>query len=184
MAVRAPLLHAPGDADICLVVEGCYPYVSGGVANWVDWLLRSLPDRSFAVVAIVADERPLSARYDFPDNVLSFDNVSLNRFHRKPLGLREPRLDAGIVADLLCRVLADGDLEAFAELDEALNRPSPIRQVRFGRGVDEAPSLEQLTSAGSHGTSCRKSTTASRRPHPFLIFSGHGAPWSAGFFRC
>ena len=147
MAVRAPLLHAPGDADICLVVEGCYPYVSGGVANWVDWLLRSLPDRSFAVVAIVADERPLSARYDFPDNVLSFDNVSLNRFHRKPLGLREPRLDAGIVADLLCRVLADGDLEAFAELDEALNRPSPIRQVRFGRGVDEAPSLEQLISS-------------------------------------
>ena len=44
---------AEGDSpgvDVCLVLEGTYPYVRGGVSNWVHDLIRSLPDLRFAVV--------------------------------------------------------------------------------------------------------------------------------------
>ena len=50
----APLRPAAAGAtaDVCLIVEGCYPYVQGGVAGWIDWLMRSQPHLTFAVVAL------------------------------------------------------------------------------------------------------------------------------------
>ena len=60
-------------ADICLVVEGSYPYVTGGVSSWIQWLVESLPELSFALVALVADTRPPEARkYRLPDNVTAY----------------------------------------------------------------------------------------------------------------
>ena len=37
-------------ADICLILEGTYPFVSGGVSNWVSELIRVFPQYSFAVI--------------------------------------------------------------------------------------------------------------------------------------
>ena len=40
------LEHRPttGTVDVCLIVEGAYPYVSGGVSSWVHGLIRRQPD--------------------------------------------------------------------------------------------------------------------------------------------
>jgi glycosyltransferase involved in cell wall biosynthesis len=38
--------------DVCLVVEGSYPHVTGGVSAWVDGLLRAMPDVTFAVAHV------------------------------------------------------------------------------------------------------------------------------------
>ncbi len=37
-------------ADICLILEGTYPFVSGGVSNWVYELIRVFPEYRFAVI--------------------------------------------------------------------------------------------------------------------------------------
>lgn len=37
-------------SDVALVVEGSYPYVTGGVSAWVQQLIEGLPDVSFSVV--------------------------------------------------------------------------------------------------------------------------------------
>lgn len=59
--------------DICLVVEGSYPYVTGGVSSWIQWLVESLPGRRFALVALIAAPRPVEARkYRLPANVASY----------------------------------------------------------------------------------------------------------------
>ncbi|MCD4778756.1 MAG: DUF3492 domain-containing protein, partial [Desulfobacterales bacterium] len=29
-------------SDICLVVEGNYPYVTGGVSSWLQWLMEKM----------------------------------------------------------------------------------------------------------------------------------------------
>ena len=39
-------------ADVCLIVEGGYPYVVGGVASWSDALMRASPQLTFHVLAI------------------------------------------------------------------------------------------------------------------------------------
>lgn len=58
------------ESDVCLVLEGTYPYVSGGVSTWVHDLIRSLPELRFALVHI-GPERGAYAekRYLLPANV-------------------------------------------------------------------------------------------------------------------
>lgn len=58
------------DADVCLVLEGTYPYVSGGVSSWVHELITSLPEVSFALVHIGAHRGAYTAPlYVLPPNV-------------------------------------------------------------------------------------------------------------------
>ena len=60
-------------ADICLVVEGCYPYITGGVSSWVQWLVENMNQYRFSLVALIAEEMPASERkYQLPENVLSY----------------------------------------------------------------------------------------------------------------
>ena len=55
---------------VCLVCEGCYPYVVGGVSDWVDQLIRAFPDIEFIVLAIRADRRNSGVfAYDLPENL-------------------------------------------------------------------------------------------------------------------
>lgn len=44
--------------DVCLLVEGSYPYVTGGVAQWVDDLTKAMPDVSFGVAHVRPEEAP------------------------------------------------------------------------------------------------------------------------------
>lgn len=37
-------------ADICFLLEGTFPYVSGGVSSWVNQIIRGFPELSFAIV--------------------------------------------------------------------------------------------------------------------------------------
>lgn len=55
---------------ICLVAEGCYPYVAGGVASWIQMLVNGTPQHSFSVFAIGA-EKKLKGQYKYklPDNL-------------------------------------------------------------------------------------------------------------------
>jgi len=65
-------------ADICLVVEGSYPYVTGGVSSWLQWLVENLEERSFAVVALVAEDKDEEERrYRFPGNVVSYQEFNV-----------------------------------------------------------------------------------------------------------
>ena len=38
------------DVDICLLLEGTYPFVPGGVSNWVNELIRVFPEYRFAAI--------------------------------------------------------------------------------------------------------------------------------------
>lgn len=55
---------------ICIVAEGCYPYVVGGVSSWIDSMMKSFPNIEFCILAIITD-RSQSAQfmYELPENV-------------------------------------------------------------------------------------------------------------------
>ena len=55
---------------ICMIVEGCYPYVVGGVSSWIHSMIKSFPDHEFIVMAIVAN-RSFRGKfaYELPDNL-------------------------------------------------------------------------------------------------------------------
>ncbi len=55
---------------ICLVAEGCYPYVIGGVSSWIQSLIESFPNLEFMIFSIVSN-RSLRGKfaYELPANV-------------------------------------------------------------------------------------------------------------------
>ncbi len=56
--------------DICLILEGTYPYVSGGVSTWVDQILQSMPDINFGILYLGASSlEPRTLKYKLPPNV-------------------------------------------------------------------------------------------------------------------
>jgi polysaccharide biosynthesis protein PelF len=61
---------------VCLVLEGTYPYVSGGVSSWTHQLITSLPEVDFFLYTLspVADQEPV---YDIPDNVVGSRDILL-----------------------------------------------------------------------------------------------------------
>jgi glycosyltransferase involved in cell wall biosynthesis len=63
---------------ICVIVEGCYPYVVGGVSSWVHNLIRSFPKQEFVILSIVVD-RSWRGKfvYDLPDNVTEVHELYL-----------------------------------------------------------------------------------------------------------
>lgn len=63
---------------ICIIAEGCYPYVVGGVSSWVHNLIRSFPRQEFVILSIVVD-RSWRGKfvYDLPDNVTEVHELYL-----------------------------------------------------------------------------------------------------------
>lgn len=82
---------------ICIVAEGCYPYVVGGVSSWIHSLILSFPKQEFVILAIVAD-RSLRGKYvyELPPNVREVHEVYLNdvdwgkkRMHKHRMNKKE-----------------------------------------------------------------------------------------------
>ncbi len=70
-------------ADVCLVLEGTYPYVQGGVSSWVHQIVTELPEVTFALFFIGSTrEQTLKKRYTPPPNVISLTEIFL--FERLP----------------------------------------------------------------------------------------------------
>ncbi len=73
-------MSKPNDkpADICLVLEGTYPYVSGGVSTWVHQIINMFPQWNFALFFLGAQRDPKAKyKYTLPANVVSVEEVFL-----------------------------------------------------------------------------------------------------------
>lgn len=58
-------------ADVALLLEGTYPFVSGGVSSWVQQIIKSFPDIRYAVYFVGSMKKDYGKqRYPFPDNVV------------------------------------------------------------------------------------------------------------------
>lgn len=63
---------------ICVILEGCYPYVTGGVSSWMHQYIQAMPQHEFVVWAINADPSQNGKfRYTLPENVVEVREVSL-----------------------------------------------------------------------------------------------------------
>ncbi len=82
---------------ICLIAEGCYPYVVGGVSGWIHRLIQSFPGQEFIILTIVAN-RSWRGKYVFelPDNVTEVHELYLEDYdwsrksrRKKSIGKKE-----------------------------------------------------------------------------------------------
>lgn len=57
--------------DICLLLEGTYPYVRGGVSSWVHQIIQGLPQYNFYLVFLGGEANAYEKMvYELPDNVV------------------------------------------------------------------------------------------------------------------
>ena len=90
-----------GYLKVCIVAEGCYPYVVGGVSSWIHSLINSFPETEFILLTIVAN-RSFRGKfvYDLPENLVEVHELYLededwcdNR-KKKSLKLKEDEYNA------------------------------------------------------------------------------------------
>jgi glycosyltransferase involved in cell wall biosynthesis len=78
--------QAAATADVCLLVEGTYPFVAGGVSSWVHDVICGHPELSFAVLYVGsypgAHGEP---RFQLPPNVVGLHSVFCQEAALAPL---------------------------------------------------------------------------------------------------
>ena len=65
---------------VCMVIEGAYPYITGGVSAWCHKLITDIKDVEFSLLVILpASYRGKSYKYEIPDNVKNIYEVWLDK---------------------------------------------------------------------------------------------------------
>jgi len=65
-------------ADVCMIIEGGYPYVLGGVASWADAFMRTSSQLSFHVIAIGISSQSRRRSFVLPENVVGVTDILLD----------------------------------------------------------------------------------------------------------
>ena len=61
-------------ADVALLLEGTFPYVSGGVSSWINQIIRAFPEYRFAIIFLGSQSRDYPKfKYELPTNVVHFE---------------------------------------------------------------------------------------------------------------
>lgn len=72
-------MQADPVCDVCLILEGTYPYISGGVSSWVHELILEQPHLNFCLVCLSPPGHDKTHRYKIPDNVIAKHDVTLQQ---------------------------------------------------------------------------------------------------------
>lgn len=66
---------------ICLIAEGSYPYVTGGVSSWIQNIIEQLPEHEFIIYAIAPDKKQKGRfKYKLPKNVIEVRETFLDSY--------------------------------------------------------------------------------------------------------
>lgn len=85
---------------VCMILEGCYPYVYGGVSSWTHNYIQAMPEIEFVLWCIGAKaEQRGKFKFELPKNVVEVHEVFLDdalrqKMDRKKVVLTEKQKDA------------------------------------------------------------------------------------------
>jgi glycosyltransferase involved in cell wall biosynthesis len=79
------------EADIGLLLEGTYPYVSGGVSSWVHQVIRAFPEYRYALVFLGSTPEDYGEmKYRLPENVVHLEAHYIHSGSEKPEVAAQP----------------------------------------------------------------------------------------------
>ena len=113
------------EADVCLIVEGAYPFVAGGVSSWMHDLIQAQSHLTFHLLVISADDSSKESRFVLPPNVIGLTEIALQQPTNKvPLVFGNHSLARDLEAPLT-RLFERGGLADFRRLLEVLQSGGP-----------------------------------------------------------
>jgi len=67
--------------EIALILEGSYPYTTGGLSSWTQQLITQLPEKQFKIISIMPGRATLpSIKYRLPSNVTELRTLFLEDY--------------------------------------------------------------------------------------------------------
>jgi glycosyltransferase involved in cell wall biosynthesis len=115
------------EADVCLIVEGGYPYVLGGVASWMEALVRASSGLKFHIIAISIASQPRIRKFVLPDNVVGLTDVILDACPAGRIPTAKDKMQISHGVRLMQSALGGTPGTSFEELIEL------VRQTGFGQ---------------------------------------------------
>lgn len=120
------------DCDVMLLLEGTFPFVSGGVSSWVNQIIRAFPAIRFGICFVGSRRSDYDgARYALPDNVVHFEDHYLHEKKQARPARRKQRGDAAAFAQM-------------ADLHQALRTPHRNRSDNVSLSAGMAALLPLL----------------------------------------
>ena len=117
---------------ICIVSEGCYPYVAGGVSSWIHTLIQAYPQVDFVILTVIAD-RSMSGKfvYELPSNVVEVHEAYLNDldWETRKKGFTIPKAARSALHSLLLGQNVDWE----GVFDFFLNRRFSLNDLLMGK---------------------------------------------------
>jgi glycosyltransferase involved in cell wall biosynthesis len=113
-------MSKPSPVDVCLVLEGTYPYIAGGVSKWTHDLLIAQRELSFHLVCLIPQDADLTHRYEVPANVKGITNIRVGVLPRGPKRARRGAQLLASLEDPLQKLQANGGLREISAVLEAL----------------------------------------------------------------
>ncbi len=110
-------------ADVCLILEGSYPFVFGGVSGWTQSLITGCNAFDFGVIAIRPAGDTARSLYPAPANLVAFDDLCLDAGRARPWRLTSAQTVR--FGDLLCDLATQGRVETVSGLLRFLDRHAP-----------------------------------------------------------
>jgi len=110
------MLNSEKSADVCIIAEGCYPYVSGGVSSWIHTLISSQKELTFSVVSILPYKFSETIKYKFPNNVIFHKDIHLLKMQKGKSNLKNYINLGEFLQTTLLKLFKENDLTAFQEL--------------------------------------------------------------------
>ncbi len=107
---------------VCLICEGCYPYVPGGVSSWIQMLCSQFSDVEFVIWAIATTREEMSEyAYKIPANVKEIRTLYLgDEAFQRPR--RKIKLSAGEKETLKSLMISSVDSINWMELLELIKK--------------------------------------------------------------
>jgi polysaccharide biosynthesis protein PelF len=133
MTVQIPMR---GQADVCLLLEGTYPFVLGGVSSWVHDLIRAQRHLKFALVSLTPDDKPLKQHFEIPDNVVYWSRTSLHAIRPGAARIPKARDLPKRLAPALAALFNKGGLSEFAAV---LGILGPVKSQAGSQTLLNAP---------------------------------------------
>jgi glycosyltransferase involved in cell wall biosynthesis len=129
---------------VCLLVEGSYPYITGGVSAWVQELIAALPEIRF-VLFTISPKKGQSLRYTLPANVVGHRDIVVNE-KRKSSG--RPHGGAAAFVERVRSMHAAFASHSAPGLEEVIAR-MPEGYFPYADSVREPLAWEMLVSANA-----------------------------------
>lgn len=124
---------------ICLIAEGSYPYITGGVSSWIHQLMNALPEFQFKVLSIMpSHEKVMKVHYKAPANLIEVKTIYLDDFTKRRQ--KSQKILTKRIATLDKQVL-----DQFVRLDDELDFSLIVRAIKSKKNYQHT--IDFLTSA-------------------------------------